>query len=262
MGAIDRRPIFDAVRVLRDGKGFTLDEVHVLDAGIDRALESIDQAATAVPTAPAKATGMANPSAFFAELRRGKLLGPTLSEDEVSGCDAILTACALAGWPIADTAYALATAYHETAGTMQPVHEYGGPKYLHRMYDIQGARPAKARELGNVTPGDGVKYAGRGYVQLTGKSNYARAGTATGADLVADPDLAMQPDIAAKILVRGMREGWFTSRDLDDDLPRHGLATREQFIRSRDIINGRDRAEKIADEAIEFQEALTAGGWA
>lgn len=38
--------------------------------------------------------------------------------------------------------------YHETAGTMQPVKEYGGQSCFKRVYDIQGARPAKARDLG------------------------------------------------------------------------------------------------------------------
>jgi putative chitinase len=55
---------------------------------------------------------------FYDAVRRG-LLGPTLSPDEVSGCAAILSAMAAA--PLAWTAYALATAYHETAHTMQPI---------------------------------------------------------------------------------------------------------------------------------------------
>jgi hypothetical protein len=63
-------------------------------------------------------------------------------------------------------------------------------------------------------------------------------------------------------MVGGMREGWFTNRDLDDDLPRSGPASLAQFIASRDIINGRDKQEKIGREAIEFQDALVAGGWA
>lgn len=260
MGEINRKFVFDAVRVLRDGKGFTIEEVATLDAGIDQMLASATEMPASAQPVP-RIAGMGDLAAFYTKLRRGKLLGPSLSPDEVSGCDAILSACVAAGWPIADTAYALATAFHETAGTMQPIHELGGPKYFHRMYDIQGARPAKARELGNINPGDGVKYAGRGYVQLTGRKNYAKAAAALGIDLVDNPDLAMQPETAARIMVRGMREGWFTARDLDDDLPRHGPATRDQFIRSRDIINGRDRAEMIADEALEFQEALQAGRW-
>jgi putative chitinase len=207
-------------------------------------------------------TRLADPKAFFEHLRRGKLLGPVLTNEEVQGCSAIVEACGEDGWPIADVAYALATAYHETAGTMQPVREYGGPAYFTKMYDVTGNRPEMARRHGNTSPGDGPRFCGRGFVQLTWRCNYAKAGAALDVDLVANPDLAMQPAIAAAIMVRGMREGWFTARDLDDDLPRQGPATVEQFARSRDIINGTDKARKIAEEAVTFQAALVAGGWA
>jgi putative chitinase len=48
---------------------------------------------------------------------------------------------------------------------------------------------------------DGYKYRGRGYNQLTGKSNYATMGKAIGVDLVANPDMLTQPSIAAKVAV-------------------------------------------------------------
>lgn len=243
--------------------------IQQAEQGVLSALQAI-QALKALPdqptpepavAPPGPASGLVDPKAFFDHMRASKIMGPVLTTEEVTGCGAILDACAEASWPLADAAYALATAWHETAGTMQPIHEFGGAAYLARMYDIQGARPNKARELGNIVPGDGVKYAGRGYVQLTGRTNYCRAGNAVGVNLVADPDLALRPDIAAKIMVQGMRAGWFTARDLDDDLPRHGPATRDQFIRSRDIINGSDKAETIAEAAMVFQEALTKGNW-
>jgi len=225
--------------------------------------------AAAAPAAPANDLGSPWPSAeaegqFYDFLRGNRMLGPKISANEYGGCDAIIKACFKAGFGIAFAAYCLATAYHETAHTMQPIHELGGPTYLHRMYDIQGNRPNKARELGNLTPGDGVKYAGRGYVQLTGKSNYAKATAKLRAygldvDLVADPDLAMRPDIAALIMVFGMLEGWFTSRKLPDDLPRTGPATLRQFVLSRDIINGTDKDDEIAAEASDFQTGLQAG---
>lgn len=203
---------------------------------------------------------------FYDHFRKKRMLGPTISREEFSGCDAIIKACALAGWPISYTAYALATAYHETAHTMQPIKERGGTAYFTRMYDIRGNRPAKARELGNLTPGDGAKYAGRGYVQLTGKTNYVRATAKLKAmginvDLVANPDRAMEPQIAALVMVYGMLEGWFTTRKLPDDLPARGQATARQFKLSRDIINGTDKDDEIAEYAMEFQRGLTAGGY-
>lgn len=194
------------------------------------------------------------------------MLGPTISATEFQGCGSIILACAQDGWGVSWIAYALATTYHETAHTMEPVPEYGGNAYFHRMYDIQGHRPAKARELGNLQPGDGVKYKGRGYVQLTGKDNYVKAAKKLVAlgfkvDLVNNPDLALRPDVSAAILVAGMREGWFTGRDIDDDLPADGAATLAQFIASRDIINGSDKAKLIGEYAVDFQAALMSGGF-
>ena len=203
---------------------------------------------------------------FYDFLRGNKLLGPKISASEFAGCDAIIKACARGGYPVSYTAYALATAYLETAATMQPIKERGGSSYFKRMYDIEGARPAKARELGNLTPGDGVRYPGRGYVQLTGKTNYKRATAELrklgyDVDLVANPDLAMRPDVAAVVMVLGMLQGWFTGRKLSDDLPSRGPAGVSQFVASRDIINGKDRQADVASYAIDFQTALQAGGY-
>lgn len=212
--------------------------------------------ASSSPFAPRP--GLQVPAQFYDSLRGG-LLGASLSPPEVAGCAAILSACE--GWPIAWAAYALATAYHETAHTMQPVKELGGAAYFTRMYDILGNRPDKARALGNLAPGDGPRYAGRGYVQLTGKTNYARAAEITGRPLVDDPDLALRDDVAAAILRDGMSRGWFTGRKLADCLPGRGEASRSQFAQARRIINGTDRADDIAAYALAFQDALQRGLW-
>jgi putative chitinase len=203
---------------------------------------------------------------FYDFLRSNKMLGPKITTTEFQGCDAIVRACIRAKWPISYTAYALATAYHETAHTMQPIKEIGGTAYYTRMYDIKGNRPAKAKELGNLTPGDGARYPGRGYVQLTGKKNYALATMklrelGINVDLVAQPDLAMRPDVAAVILVLGMEEGWFTGRKLPDDLPDNGTASLAQFTHSRDIIKGHDDEALIAGYAVDFQAGLQDGGY-
>lgn len=251
-------PVIAAVRPLAPTNKFTQTEVDHLVA-VEKsfaARRTIEPAAEPL----VGRTGLLNPAEFF-KRARGKDLLDALDQGEVDGCNAILAACGAAVWPIGDVAYALGTSFHETGGTMQPIKEWGGPSYFKRMYDIQGARPKKARELGNLTPGDGAKYCGRGYVQLTGRTNYAKAGRALNVDLVGNPDLAMRDHIAAAIMVLGMSQGWFTGRDLDDDIPRTGPATLQQFIRSRDIINGTDKADKIAREAMAFQEALQAGGW-
>lgn len=248
-----------------------LDEAQALAANIQQAPVAAVIPPAVQPVVPPQA---ANDAGFAFEdygklydfLRSNKMLGPKISAGEFEGCDKIIRACAVAGWGLSWVAYALATTYHETSGTMQPIKEIGGHAYFTKMYDITGDRPKKARELGNLSPGDGAKYAGRGYVQLTGKANYTKATSKLrqlgfDVDLVADPDRAMEPEIAAVILVAGMREGWFTGADIDDDLPTRGPATVAQFVASRDIINGRDKQEMIAEYAMDFQRGLQQGGY-
>lgn len=200
-----------------------------------------------------------NRKTFFDHCRGG-VMGPTLDGDEVSGAEAILDAMAAA--PISWCAYALATAWHETAHTLQPIREFGGPAYLTRMYDITGQRPELARANGNTAPGDGVRYCGRGYVQLTWRANYRRAGEKLGLPLEANPELAMRKDIAAQIMRRGMEEGWFTGKAFDHFLPPSGPAPMRAFTDARRIINGKDKATLIAGYAMAFQAALTVAGWA
>lgn len=197
-----------------------------------------------------------NPSIFYDRLRAG-LLGPTLSDTEVDGVRKILAACE--GFPLSHTAYCLATAYHETAHSMQPVEERGGDAYFFRMYDKDGARPALAiKQLGNTQPGDGVRFRGRGYPQLTGRANYARADRELGMNgsLLAVPSQALKADVAAKIMRLGMSEGWFTGKKLSDYLPMNLPAEHKAFVNARRIINGTDKAELIAGYADEFQRAL------
>lgn len=201
---------------------------------------------------------MNDKAAFFAAVRKG-ILGPTLEQGEVDGCEAILAA--MAGTPASWCAYALSTAYHETAHTMQPISEYGGAKYFTRMYDITGARPRLAHDMGNTTPGDGPRYCGRGFVQLTWKSNYAKASQVVGEDMVAHPEKAMRMDIAAKIMRGGMENGWFTGKALRHYLPDE-RGTLAQYTAARRIINGTDRAALIAGYALQFEAALIVGGWA
>lgn len=198
-----------------------------------------------------------DPAKFFAAARGG-ILGPSLDSGEVQGCEAIIAA--FAGHPIVDVAYALGTAYLETAHTMQPIKEFGGPKYFFRMYDINGQRPHVARQLGNTQPGDGAKYPGRGYPQVTGRRNYQLAQDVFGIPFVAQPELMMVPVNAAKVMEHFMKLGLFTGKMLATYLPRTGLATRSQFVPCRRVINGIDRADDVADYAFAFQSYLVEGG--
>lgn len=200
-----------------------------------------------------------SPAKFFDSCRAG-IMGPTLDNDEVSGANAILEA--MSGAPLSWTANALGTAWLETNHTLHPIKELGGSNYFFRRYDPQGQRPDIAKMLGNTQPGDGALFAGRGYVQLTGRKNYALAQTKTGAALLDNPDLAMRQDVAAKVMRWGMTQGWFTGKQFADYLPAGRPASRDEFKAARRIINGQDRATDVASYSLAFQAALQAGDWA
>lgn len=193
---------------------------------------------------------------FFGAAREG-LFNPGMTQSEVDGCNAILDA--MAGLQSSYIAYALATAYKETAHHMHPVEEFGGPAYFFRRYDIGGQRPDIARQLGNLQPGDGVKYHGRDFVQTTGRTNYTKAASATGVDLVNKPELIALIPTASLVLRHGMLEGWFSGHKLADYLPSAGAGTLAQFTACRHIINGVDCNVEIADYALQFQNYIAAG---
>jgi predicted chitinase len=90
---------------------------------------------------------------------------------------------------------------------------------------------------------------GRGFVQLTHRENYVKAGKKLGVDLVSDPSKAMIPEVSALILVRGMQEGWFTGMKLADAA---------DFREARRVVNGTDCASQIAQYADAFLSALDA----
>lgn len=166
---------------------------------------------------------------FFNIIRQA--FGP-LDQHQVDGFNVILKATE--GMLINHRAYILATAWHETARTMQPIAEYGKGKG--RPYGVP------AGKYGHI-------YYGRGYVQLTWMENYKKAGLATGRDLVQFPEQAMIPEIAADIIVRGMSQGWFTGKKLSDYQP-------FDYANMRRIVNGSDKALTIASYANTMETAL------
>lgn len=108
---------------------------------------------------------------------------------------------ALAGCGLTDRASYIAAV--ATIGTevpaFLPINEYGTNEYFTRMYEGR-------KDLGNTQPGDGARYHGRGYIQLTGRANYRHYGEKLGLPLEQNPDLALQPEIAARILAEYMKE--------------------------------------------------------
>ena len=69
-----------------------------------------------------------------------------------------------------------------------------------KKYDPK-VNPRKAKILGNTKPGDGAKYHGRGYIQLTGRDNYKRAGLALKLPLEQHPEMVEDPEVAARVAV-------------------------------------------------------------
>lgn len=90
--------------------------------------------------------------------------------------------------------------------------------------------------LGNTQKGDGVKFKGRGLIQITGRANYANYGKKLGIDLIGNPDLALDLKVSAKILAMYFKERevnkWCNSKDWE--MVRRkvngGLNGYEQFI--------------------------------
>jgi putative chitinase len=197
-----------------------------------------------------------NKAAFFDTARA--VLG-VFTQQQVDGLNSLL-AQAPSSMPVDRLAASLATTWHETAKTMQPIHEIGKRSYFDK-YE-PGTRIGKV--LGNTIKGDGYKFRGRGYVQLTGRRNYAFASGKLGADLLGNPDKALEPTIAAKVLYMGADEGWFTGKKLSDYLDgidEPDAADLKEFIESRRVINGTDKAKKIAAYALGFEKALREAGW-
>lgn len=195
-----------------------------------------------------------NHKAFFDYIRLPLFKGE-ISQAHVDGINTILEAWAKVGdGEPRHLAYILATAHHETGRTFLPLKETGTATNPNPADSLVKQRLTKAFNAGKLT---WVKkdywsggFFGRGYVQLTHKYGYEKAGKKLGLDLVSDPAKAMIPEIAALILIRGMQEGWFTGKKLAD-YP-------FDFVASREIVNGKDRAVLIADYALNYLEAIKA----
>ena len=141
----------------------------------------------------------------------------------------------------AQIAYVLATAEYES-DSFKTLEEYSsGTQYEGRA------------DLGNTKPGDGARFKGRGYVQLTGRLNYTRYSEISGLQLARLPIIVMNwPALSVFIIVDGMLRGVYTGRRVADFVN----STKQDFFNARQVINGHDRAEKIADQASDWLRQL------
>lgn len=134
-------------------------------------------------------------------------------------------------------AYVFATAEHES--------HFG--RFMLEITD--GAAMEGREDLDNTVPGDGPRFKGRGFVQITGRRNYTNWSRRLGIDLVGRPEKAASPDIAVLILVRGMRDASFTGVGLSDFIG-------QDLFNARRIINALDRADDIEAIAKSYLKAL------
>lgn len=214
---------------------------------------------------------MAMNRAFF-DAVRSTLFGGKLAQGQVDGINAVLSAFAKHGdGDMRKLSYALATKFHEVGPAMKPKVEslnYTSAERIRavwpsRFRTLANAQPyvrqpeklanfvyGNRADLGNDQPGDGWKYRGRGDSQITGKGNYAKFGKLLGLDLVGNPDLVLDVEVAASILVIGLVQGMFTGRKLADGVP--------DFVAARRTVNADVAANgaKIAVYAEKFSAAL------
>jgi putative chitinase len=171
-----------------------------------------------------------------------------LKPKQMDGQMLLLRACdELQVTMIEQKANILAQVKTETGFRFESIPESGGK--LGKAYFL---KYEYRKSLGNTQAGDGYLFRGRGFVQITGRNNYDKLGRLLGIDLINNPDLALQPDIAAKILVIGMRDGIFTGKKLSHYINQ----TKTDYYNARRIVNGTDKASVIEQDSIKFARAL------
>jgi predicted chitinase len=105
---------------------------------------------------------------------------------------------------------------------------------------MYGAKTDIGRRMGNMEPGDGWKYRGRGFIQLTGKSNYAEASRAIYGDdrLVKDPDLVLQPLVAAEVTAWYMKKTQGMAKGMGIDI--NNMSQDQANVLATSQVAGRD----------------------
>jgi len=203
-------------------------------------------------------------SRFYTHLRKrdNGLFGTSLSQSQVDGINGILTAFAQVGDGKDDTlAYALATAYHEVGGRMIPVREgfastdAGARRAVSRLAKKRGPKSAVAKYV-QPQPPHGHVYYGRGHVQLTWLENYRQSSADAGVDLVKYPDKMLDPEISARVMIKGLIDGRWNGQG-------KGLRyylDKGDMRGARRTVNITDKWELIAGYHKAFLAAIETGG--
>jgi predicted chitinase len=136
----------------------------------------------------------------------------SLSNEQIAAAVGGTAADISANWPLLDQELeerglthpavkiaAIATVVTEVGAAFRPINEFGGAARFRKLYEGRS-------DLGNTQKGDGVRYHGRGYIQLTGRGNYKRYGAKLRKPLEASPELALDPGIGAAVLAEYFKE--------------------------------------------------------
>lgn len=190
-----------------------------------------------------------NTQSFYDSIRH-TLFGGKITSKQFQGIEAILAEYSRQCInDLRKLAYILATAYHETAKTMQPIEEYGkGAKYDY-------GKKLRMNRTAYTVP-DKLYY-GRGHVQLTWYDNYKAMGKILNLPLLEQPELMLNMEVSIKVMFEGMMKaksnfGDFTGKCLEDYFTRD----KTDPINARRIINGLDKAALIKTYYDRFYGAL------
>jgi predicted chitinase len=178
-----------------------------------------------------------NKATFFNSIRA--MFDNKLSTIQSARIEAVLDGLIKRNVPLRHAAYIFATAHHET-GRFIHMQELWGPTPVQKRYENR-------KTLGNTQKGDGKKFLGRGFVQITGRKNYQYWADRLKIDLINNPELACLVGVAVPVLIEGMVEGTFTGKR---------LSQYSAYIDMRRVVNGTDRADDIAEYAIDYEDAL------
>lgn len=126
------------------------------------------------------------------------------------------------------TEFQINTPQRMAAFLAQLAHESGSLLYVRELASGQAYEGRK--DLGNTQPGDGVRFKGRGLIQITGRTNYGLCGKALDCDFTATPEKLEQPAYAAR------SAGWFWATHKLNDLADKGDDASFETITRR--ING------------------------
>lgn len=163
---------------------------------------------------------------------------PNLTPDQVASATGVSRSTAGANWPMILAALqrsggdslhsqigAAATIGVETAGTFRPIDE--APSTLNDNFRKYEPGTDTGKRLGNTQVGDGARFKGRGYIQLTGRGNYTAYARKLGVDLVNHPELANDPLVASRI---------FAAYWVDKGI--HRVADDQNWREVRRLVNG------------------------